>query len=376
MLAFGSKCSVGDQLAPRGALDESTYDIIGAAYSEVEAKEPWCDGAENVADIAMLSVEACEVEAGNANPGRNHDADNGAARVLLESHFLFDVIDAQMPLDKYKAVMLPDEIAISDTLKKKLDTYVRKGGKLILSGKSGIASDGQSLLFDIGAEHEGVSPYEPDFVLPADALQPDFVHQPMVMYAPSQRITTTTGTSLGQVYDPYFNRNYKHFCSHQHTPAQPDASGYDAGSMTGKVLYFAHPVFSIYANYGQVALRQFITKAITQFLGDGVTLSLTGMPSTSRVSLTQQKKAKRQVLHLLYANTIARGGGSKRGRSIEVIEELLPLRDVSATVTVDGKVKKVTSEPDGQAVPFKQKGSKVTIDIDEFTCHKMLVLQM
>lgn len=376
MLAFGSKCSVGDQLAPRGGLDESTYDIIGAAYSEVEAKEPWCDGAENVADVAMLSVEAAEVEAGNQHPSRNHDADNGAARVLLESHCLFDVIDAQMPFDKYKAVLLPDEIAISDTLKKKLDTFVRKGGKLILSGKSGIAKDGQTLLFDIGADHEGTSEYEPDFLLPADALQPDFVHQPMVMYAPSQRIKATTGASLGQVYDPYFNRNYKHFCSHQHTPAQPDASGYDAGVMTKKVLYFAHPVFSIYANYGQVALRQFISKAIAQFLGDDATLAVQGMPSTGRVSLMQQKTAKRQVLHLLYANTIARGGGSKRARAIEVIDELLPLRDVTTRVKVAGKVKKVTSEPDGTAVAFKQKGDRVTITVDEFTCHKMLVLQM
>ncbi|MBO4548819.1 MAG: alpha-L-fucosidase [Abditibacteriota bacterium] len=40
MLAFGSKCSVGDQLAPSGRLDPSTYRLIGSAYREVEAKEP------------------------------------------------------------------------------------------------------------------------------------------------------------------------------------------------------------------------------------------------------------------------------------------------------------------------------------------------
>ena len=37
MLAHGARCSVGDQLHPSGAMDESTYRIIGTAYAEVEA---------------------------------------------------------------------------------------------------------------------------------------------------------------------------------------------------------------------------------------------------------------------------------------------------------------------------------------------------
>ena len=58
MLAYGAKCSVGDQLHPNGQLDKSTYDLIGAAYAEVEAKEAWCDYTTNVADIALLSAAA------------------------------------------------------------------------------------------------------------------------------------------------------------------------------------------------------------------------------------------------------------------------------------------------------------------------------
>ena len=38
MLAFGSKCSVGDQLHPDGEMDATTYGIIGEAYAEVERK--------------------------------------------------------------------------------------------------------------------------------------------------------------------------------------------------------------------------------------------------------------------------------------------------------------------------------------------------
>jgi hypothetical protein len=45
MLAFGSKCSVGDQLHPDGEMNRDTYELIGAAYSEVEEKESWCRNA-------------------------------------------------------------------------------------------------------------------------------------------------------------------------------------------------------------------------------------------------------------------------------------------------------------------------------------------
>ncbi|MCH6257538.1 hypothetical protein MLD52_13335 [Puniceicoccaceae bacterium K14] len=72
MLAFGSKCSVGDQLHPNGMLDESTYDIIGAGYKEVEEKEAWCSDTVNVADIAVISSDA-------VNQCRDSAADVGSA---------------------------------------------------------------------------------------------------------------------------------------------------------------------------------------------------------------------------------------------------------------------------------------------------------
>ena len=57
-IAEGAKCSIGDQLHPTGEMNMSTYNLIGKAYAEVEAKEPYVRGAEHIADIAILSAEA------------------------------------------------------------------------------------------------------------------------------------------------------------------------------------------------------------------------------------------------------------------------------------------------------------------------------
>ena len=79
MIAFGAKCGVGDQLHPEGKLDPSTYDLIGPAYAEVEAREPWCAGAVPLADIAILSCEAIN----GRKPGHSNVPDTGVCRILL-----------------------------------------------------------------------------------------------------------------------------------------------------------------------------------------------------------------------------------------------------------------------------------------------------
>jgi hypothetical protein len=49
----------------------------------------------------------------------------------------------------------------------------------------------------------------------------------------------------GQVFDSYFNRTAKHFCSHQHSRAKPEPSGFDAAIASERMIDLAHPVFSI-----------------------------------------------------------------------------------------------------------------------------------
>jgi hypothetical protein len=376
MLAFNSKCSVGDQLHPCAQLDESTYRNIGIAYREVETKEPWCIGAKAISDIAVLSSEA-----ENGTHGQN-SADEGAVRVLLEGHFLFDVIDREECFERYKMLVLPDDIRIDEGLKARVDAYLGNDGKILLTGESGLWKDREEFALDIGASQEGFSEFSPDYMLPVPEVRPGFVDSPVVMYLRSRRIRATTGRSLGEIYDPYFNRTYRHFCSHQHAPPRPEASGFDCGILHGNIAYLSHPVFSLYRTYGAVAYREYVAKVIAKLLGDQATLE-TNLPSTARVSLNHQPEERRYVLHLLYANTISRGGAmnlsggtvSASGLSIEIIEELLPLRGIEITLANLLPITRATLEPQGVKLAFTQEGNRLRLHLDEFTCHQMVVLQ-
>ena len=374
MLAFGSKCSVGDQLHPNGNLDQSTYDLIGTAYKDVKEKEEWCNNTENIADVGILSSISMENKATMDDP-----ADVGATRALLEANILFEIIDSEMNFDKYKVLILPDEINITPKLEEKINKYLEIGGKLLLSGRSGLNNDCSDFIFDVGAKLEGISEYSPNFILPVKVSSPEYIKTPFVMYSPNYRIKSTGATSLGDVYDPYFNRSYKHFCSHQHTPYKPEPSGYSSGVSSGNIVYLAHPVFSLYKSYGATVYRDYIIKCLNILLNDKTVTS--NLPSTSRISLMKQDSEKRYVLHLLYANIIARGGVdlkvgsfSEKGKKFEIIEDLLPLHDIELELNLDEKIKKVTLEPQGEEILFDICGDKVKIAIKKFTCHQMVVL--
>jgi hypothetical protein len=373
MLAFGAKCSVGDQLHPNGLLDPSTYEIIGAAYREVREKEPWCRGAEQVFDLGILSSEAENCT------HRDAPSDEGACRVLLESHFLFGLIDRSMDFARYKALVLPDDIRIDTELKAKLDVYLAQGGRLILSSESGLWKDRAEFAFAIGAEYGGPSPFTPDYMLPAPDLRAPFVAMPEVMYERSQRIRVTTGESLGLIFDPYFNRTWEHFCSHQHAPNRDEPSGFDCGVRRGKILYFAHPVFRHYRAYGATVYREFVVRAIREFLGEELVLK-TNLPSAARLSLTTQPTENRQILHLLYAPTISRGGvmnlsggNTSGGRSVEVIEDLPALQDIEVTLPASFRTARLV--PQGRDIPVERSGDRAMLRVPAFSCHQMIELR-
>lgn len=383
MIAFGAKCSIGDQLPPDGALDSVTYRNIGVAYREVREKEPWCRDASQVFDLAVLSSEA-ENRSSKINP-----ADEGACRVLLEGHFLFGLVDRTMDWSAYRALILPDDIRIDPELKVRLDAFLADGGKLILSGNSGLWRDRDEYAFDIGAEHFGLSPFFPpehesrrghDYLAPAPAYAPDFANAPQIMYERSRRLRATTGESLARIHDPFFNRTYQHFCSHQHAPARPEPSGFDAAIRTPQILTFAHPVFRNYRAVGAVAHRQFLVKAIRAHLDGCLTLD-TNLPSTARVTLTRQEAFSRFVLHLLYAPTIARGGPLQLsggnvsvGSTIEVIEELPALRDVIIRLRLPSPPTSVRQVPNGRSIDFRTEGPTLRLEVPEFACHTMIEL--
>jgi hypothetical protein len=209
--------------------------------------------------------------------------------------------------------------------------------------------------------------------VPRKEVRAAFVDTPLVSYYASRRVRVMDGVSLGDVYDPYFNRSFARFCSHKHTPNELKPSGFACGVMKGNVAYLAHPVFSHYNDFGVVAHREFVLKTLRLLLGEG-SLEVRGLPSTGRATLMEQPAQKRYVAHLLFANAITRGawGGGPGSGQVEVIEDLVPLRDVEVVARVPRKVKSVRLVPEGKPLAFTAKNGAVSFTVPCLLCHQMV----
>ena len=370
MLAYGAKCSVGDQLHPDGEMNKDTYRLIGEAYTEVEKKEPWCDYVKPVARIAIVSVEQGQEKA--RGPSTTNQGDEGAARMLFELHQPFLVLDEHAPWDGFELVILPDGLVLSPAFRSKAAAFLKAGGKIIAAGSALLNSDRTAFAIDPGAVLTGRSDNDPDYLL-ATGLTPKVpVKSPVMIQGGAYRIKPTRAQVLVARRESYFNRTWEHFCSHQHTPDRPGAVS-PAAVVSQQIAYFAHDLFGRYRTYGQPLYRDFFEAALRILLADGLPAETT-LPTGGRFNLLEQRGEKRYVAHLLYAPT--RPGGSIWGKPIDIIEDLLPLRNVRVAIRVPRRIKSVRLVPDndGRTLPFSQNGDKVAFVVPEFTAHQMVEL--
>ncbi len=355
MLAAGARCNIGDQLHPCGMPDATTYRVIGEAFREVRTKEMYCVNAVNRVEIALISAEACHL---------NSDSDIGLSRILLESHFLFDVIRPDMDFSPYKLLIFPEGFVVEPDVKSRLETFFASGGKALFCGECITG-----LPFDIPAEIGAVSPYFPTYVLPAPEVCPDFVSTPFVVYGSNVRLVPAEGClSLGDIYEPFYNRTLEHFCSHAQTPNRLTPSGSSLGMVAGSLALLAHPLFSIYRQNGSVVLRQFLEKTIALLL-DGKRIVSSNLPSVARCTVTTDPQAHRDIVHLLYAPMVKRGGNT------EIIEDLIPLSDIRLAVRTEHPVKSVRIVPDGETLDFSVENGCCRFTVNHFTCHAMIALE-
>jgi len=369
MLAQGARCSIGDHLHPTGAIDRSTMGIIGAAYDWVEQREAWCADTRNRAEIALMSVEAASRPSLVGIPGKSVAADEGAVRVLLESKFLFDVVDLESDLSDYPLIILPDAVEVGSALRAKIDAYIARGGRVLLTGRSGIDAEA-GCVFDTGAEWQGTSPNATgDYVLPIEGLRASFVNNPLFMYAPAERLTLTDGSSLGEVYEPYFDRTRRRFSGHVNTPPKPDPEPHVAGAEKGPFVQFAFPIFSIYQRVGAVAILEIAERLIERALGRPRLLE-TSLPRAGRATVRRQVAEGRDIVHLLCANPVLRG--QLRGNPVQPIQELIPVHDVAVTVATERPVSSVRLVPEGTSLPFGTDHCRVSFIVPRLLGHQMV----
>jgi len=179
-------------------------------------------------------------------------------------------------------------------------------------------------------------------------------------------VELTHAKQAAQRINSYFNREGDRFCSHKHTPPNPDDIGVGV-AIAGNTAYIAWNIFTDYAKSGSLHLKEVVAHLLDGLLGSDKTLR-TNLPDRAVSTLTQQKQKNRYIHHLLFAHT------TKRGEDIEIIESIVPLSNVEAALRVKERVTRVYLAPSGTNIPYEHRDDVVSYKIDSVDCHQMVVI--
>lgn len=376
MLSLNAKCLIGDQLEPNGALSKPVYDLIGSVYARVEEKEPWCRGARAVTDIGVLTPE----EFYGAAAGSLPQSLLGVSRMLQESGHQFDVIDSQSDFGLYKLIVLPDDILTNAPVAQKITDYLKSGGAVIASFKSGMNEQGDFELHALAVQKCAEVTRDPqgnpvsgrvyyrndyaDYILPEGEIGEGLPATEHVMYIKGLEVEAQKGAQvLAYCVQPYFNRTYEHFCSHKQTPSSGKRGGC-AVVKNGCAIYFAHPIFTQYNENAPRWCKQLFLNAVDMLLAQPV-LRHDG-PSTLLATVNSQERENRWVVHLLHYIP------ERRCREIDIIEDVIPLYDVTLSLRKEKKINRIELAPQGNRLEFEIRGDRVVFTVPKIDGHQMV----
>jgi hypothetical protein len=371
ILATGGAVSIGDQLHPRGRLNGAVYDVIGEVFRDVEAVEAYCVDAVAAPQIGLLVLQA---ETDRARVDASGGAVEGAAKMLLELHHQFDVITGAAPdFGKYDLLVIPDRGEATPAIVARLRVFVAGGGKLLLSHEALLdAAAGAFLLGDeMGVDYAGPARSVPDYFAITDPALESVVTRPGFAYScyegPSVRVAPHAGTQrLAEAHESYFNRTWEHFSSHDFTPPLHTPADYPAVTRHAGVIYICGRIFAAYQQHGNLTFRALVGRCLDLLLPERAVE--TDAPATTEVSLMRQ--GSRDVVHFVNYHA-----GRRAPAHVEVLEDAVPLHDVSLRLRRSGGTTRVRLVRGGNDLPFSAEGGVVAVTIPRIDTHELVAFE-
>jgi hypothetical protein len=185
------------------------------------------------------------------------------------------------------------------------------------------------------------------------------------MYEPGLRIKPQKGTTaFGQVVEPYFERAWDHFCSHHQTPGAK-LTQYPIATLRGRVAYVPFPVFSAFATHGNYPCRLLVRNLIDRLLPE----PLLRVDAPTSTEATVMRQLNRTIVHLLQYCP------ERRTKTLDIVEDIVPLFDVPLSLKLSKKPKRVYSAPDEEEIPFDYANGRVNLLVPEVSGHAMICFE-
>jgi len=400
ILANGGMVNLGDQGVPDGSLQQGVYDQLAELFRFIEDLEPFIKGASGVPNIAILHSMKSNLMGEWTGPssqlrGHGRQIDflaelRGACRLLVESHRHFDIIpeDKLTQLSQYRLLILPDQIHLSETEADMIRAYVKNGGRVIATFRTGTyTAEGkaqpQSVLSDLfGVFLHGKRPYSIGYIEPDGKTAEGLPSMPLLvdptlamagglpadtfwggMYARAE-----SATRLAKLTDPRVERSETQWVSHgQADPAlKTDYAAVSVNSYgSGQAMYIAFPAFRAYWLKHYSLLGKYLNNLISHICPN----QAIDVTAEGPLDVVLNQRPGEYLLHLIATELEGVGLSSKP------TGQRRPAYDVGVAISLSS-VKRVLLPLNGnEEIPFQQKKGMVTFTIPEVNVHQLVVIE-
>lgn len=274
-LVAGLTYSMGDHMHPRCRLDGAIYETLKEINEELMPYETWTDNSRYHAQVA--AVVDLDV------PGKPAltESYKGLARMLGELKITFDIINEEMDFNGYEALILPDEVTMTETLQEKLSDYLAQGGKILSTGESGLNEKKDA------------------FALPAwdflsldgfDRADNGYYRRPGARreitwstYIEGILMKTAPEYLLAEYVKSYYPRHYDGRHGYYYSPPK-ESTGHAAAAGNGTIEQISFKVFKAYFYSASKFHKDLVREALERLL-PGVFVKAQSLPSTARIGL-------------------------------------------------------------------------------------------
>jgi hypothetical protein len=352
--ANGGAFQIYDTPVRNGRVVDWHMDVFAKVGRFLRARQKLCRNTESAPHVALLHSQHHfyvnnhpENTTSVYNEGKPVRTLTGALALLADNHYHTDVMNEDMllrRLDRYPVVVVTEQTHLPQELRDALLAWVKRGGKLLLTGSHIVQDYGSAL----GVEADGE---------PAEE----------VAYVPAEKgSVNVSGTwqhvklAGAKVLAPLL-RNQE---------VKRGTTGFPAATLVrygkGRIAAIYGPIATGYADYRYPRIRAFTGQVLR---------SLTGtMPveidAPAWVQLTVRQRPGQTIVHLLNTATT-----QPLSPVNPYVEDLEPCGPITIRVQCPVRPGAVYLSPDPQGLHWKWSGGVLTATVDSLYIHTALIVE-
>jgi hypothetical protein len=328
LTANGAGAMFEDLIYPEGRVEPHTYEWLRPICEQIAAREPWL-GGKPVSYVGVYFSKNTRLHFGRNDPGQRYLVNFlGACKSLLEAHLPFEIVTDRefnsADLSRFRTMLLPNAVCLSDDQIRHVSQYVVAGGSLVSTFMTSLFDEHGRRRSDFGLADLIAARFVDLVTLPLSYLhfQPEAVLAdripvgvPLLHRAPQARVQIADGgVGCGRIV--YGQEGLNRLSSACHPPEIvpsdfPVAVLGKRGS--GRTIHFAGQPDAVYAQWGHPEFKRLLVNAVRWAACEGPPLEVEA-PMCVEATLYEQPARERFVAHLVNFQ-------SELGRTFDLVRE-------------------------------------------------------